>query len=108
MSISSGHKKIAIVGGSFGGINPAYALRRRLGHRPEITLISRDAEFTSAFEARGIKSVSLVEGAHKSTMDELSAWTQSQLWAHDSDGSNKSTMDELSAWTQEADNALVF
>jgi sulfide:quinone oxidoreductase len=35
-----------IVGGSFGGINAAYALRRRLGHRAEITLISRDAEFT--------------------------------------------------------------
>jgi sulfide:quinone oxidoreductase len=46
MSMSSGHKKIVIVGGSFGGINAAYALRRRLGHRAEITLISRDAEFT--------------------------------------------------------------
>jgi sulfide:quinone oxidoreductase len=46
MSMSSGHKKIVIVGGSFGGINAAYALRRRLGRRAEITLISRDAEFT--------------------------------------------------------------
>jgi NADH dehydrogenase FAD-containing subunit len=35
MSMSSGHKKIVIVGGSFGGINAAYALRRRLGHRAE-------------------------------------------------------------------------
>lgn len=46
MSMNSGHKKIVIVGGSFGGINAAYALRRRLGDRAEITLISRDAEFT--------------------------------------------------------------
>lgn len=30
----------------------------------------------SCIEARGIKAESLVEGAHKSTMDELSAWTQ--------------------------------
>jgi sulfide:quinone oxidoreductase len=46
MSKSAAHTKIVIVGGSFGGINAAYALRRRLGHRAEITLISRDAEFT--------------------------------------------------------------
>lgn len=30
----------------------------------------------SCIEARGIKAESLVEGAHKSTMDELSTWTQ--------------------------------
>jgi uncharacterized protein involved in oxidation of intracellular sulfur len=30
----------------------------------------------SCIEARGIKAESLVEGAHKSTMDELAAWTQ--------------------------------
>ena len=46
MSNSAAHKKIVIVGGSFGGINAAYALRRRLGSRAEITLISKDAEFT--------------------------------------------------------------
>lgn len=46
MSNSPAHKKIVIVGGSFGGINAAYALRRRLGNRAEITLISKDAEFT--------------------------------------------------------------
>lgn len=39
-------KRIVIVGGSFGGINAAYALRRKLGNRAEITLISREAEFT--------------------------------------------------------------
>ncbi|MBI1745950.1 MAG: FAD-dependent oxidoreductase [Acidobacteria bacterium] len=46
MNMSSSHKKIVIVGGSFGGINAAYALRRRLGDQAEITLISRDAAFT--------------------------------------------------------------
>ncbi|HKZ78913.1 MAG TPA: FAD-dependent oxidoreductase [Pyrinomonadaceae bacterium] len=46
MSKSTSHKKIVIVGGSFGGINAAYALRRRLGNHAEITLISKDAEFT--------------------------------------------------------------
>ena len=38
--------RIVIVGGSFGGVNFAYALRRKLGKRAEITLISRDADFT--------------------------------------------------------------
>jgi sulfide:quinone oxidoreductase len=42
----SARKRIVIVGGSFGGINAAYALRRKLGNRAEITLISREAEFT--------------------------------------------------------------
>ncbi len=42
----SGKKRIVIVGGSFGGINAAYALRRKLRDRAEITLISREAEFT--------------------------------------------------------------
>jgi sulfide:quinone oxidoreductase len=46
MSKSPAHTKIVIVGGSFGGINAAYTLRRRLGNRAEITLISKDAEFT--------------------------------------------------------------
>lgn len=39
-------KRVVIVGGSFGGINAAYALRRKLRDRAEITLISREAEFT--------------------------------------------------------------
>jgi sulfide:quinone oxidoreductase len=39
-------KRIVIVGGSFGGINTAYALRRMLRDRAEITLISRESEFT--------------------------------------------------------------
>ncbi len=39
-------KRIVIVGGSFGGINAAYALRRRLRGRADILVISRDAEFT--------------------------------------------------------------
>jgi sulfide:quinone oxidoreductase len=39
-------KKIVIVGGSFGRINAAYELRRRLRDRAEITVISKDAEFT--------------------------------------------------------------
>lgn len=46
MNMSSDHKKIVIVGGSFGGVNAAYALRRRLGKRAKITVISREAEFT--------------------------------------------------------------
>lgn len=38
-------KKIVIVGGSFGGVNAAYALRHRLGERAEITVISREPAF---------------------------------------------------------------
>ncbi|MDP2706443.1 MAG: FAD-dependent oxidoreductase, partial [Burkholderiales bacterium] len=38
--------RIVIVGGSFGGVNAAYALRKRLGARAEITVISKDAAFT--------------------------------------------------------------
>ncbi|MBI4515998.1 MAG: FAD-dependent oxidoreductase [Deltaproteobacteria bacterium] len=38
--------RIVIVGGSFGGINAAYALRRLLRDRAEITVISKDPEFT--------------------------------------------------------------
>jgi uncharacterized protein involved in oxidation of intracellular sulfur len=30
----------------------------------------------SCMDARGINAESLVEGSHKSTMDELAAWTQ--------------------------------
>jgi sulfide:quinone oxidoreductase len=38
--------RIVIVGGSFGGINAAYALRRRFRDGAEITVIARDAAFT--------------------------------------------------------------
>ncbi len=37
--------KIVIVGGSFGGVNAAYALRRKLGRSAEITVIAKDPEF---------------------------------------------------------------
>ena len=46
MPVNFSTKRIVIVGGSFGGINTAYALRRKLRNRVEITLISREAEFT--------------------------------------------------------------
>ena len=39
-------KKIVIVGGSFGGVNAAYELRRLLGKRTEITVLSKEREFT--------------------------------------------------------------
>ena len=38
-------KRIVIIGGSFGGLNAAYALRRALGEQAQITVISRDKEF---------------------------------------------------------------
>ncbi len=44
--MSTGGKRIVIVGGSFGGINAAYELRRCLSRDTEITVISRDADFT--------------------------------------------------------------
>ncbi len=43
---SIGRKRVVVVGGSFGGVNAAYELRRRLPKDAEITVISRDAEFT--------------------------------------------------------------
>lgn len=46
MPMTFSKKRVVIVGGSFGGINTAYALRRKLRERVEITVISRDAEFT--------------------------------------------------------------
>ncbi len=39
-------KRVVVVGGSFGGVNAAYELRCRLPQDAEITVISRDAEFT--------------------------------------------------------------
>jgi sulfide:quinone oxidoreductase len=44
--MSIGRKRVVVVGGSFGGINAAYELHRRLPQDAEITVISRDAEFT--------------------------------------------------------------
>ncbi|MCL5746378.1 MAG: FAD-dependent oxidoreductase [Acidobacteria bacterium] len=44
--MSVGRKRVVVVGGSFGGVNAAYELRRRLPQDAEITVISRDAEFT--------------------------------------------------------------
>lgn len=43
--MSQSRKRIVIVGGSFGGINAAYALRRALQDQAEITVISKDKEF---------------------------------------------------------------
>ena len=38
--------RLVIVGGSFGGVNAAYELRKQLGGDAEITLISRERDFT--------------------------------------------------------------
>jgi sulfide:quinone oxidoreductase len=46
MPVTSSKKHVVVVGGSFGGINTAYALRRKLRDRVQITLISRESEFT--------------------------------------------------------------
>jgi sulfide:quinone oxidoreductase len=46
MPALSSKKRVVIIGGSFGGINTAYSLRRKLGSRAEITLISRESQFT--------------------------------------------------------------
>ncbi|MHB8491120.1 MAG: NAD(P)/FAD-dependent oxidoreductase [Solirubrobacteraceae bacterium] len=43
----TGHARVVIVGGSFGGLTTAYELRRRLGpERMDITLIAKDERFT--------------------------------------------------------------
>ena len=39
-------KRVVVVGGSFGGLNAAIDLRKRLPRAAEITVISRDAAFT--------------------------------------------------------------
>ncbi len=39
-------KRLVIVGGSFGGVNAAYELRKKLGYEAEITLISKEPVFT--------------------------------------------------------------
>jgi sulfide:quinone oxidoreductase len=46
MNTKASPKKIVIIGGSFGGINAAYALRRQLGDQTDITVISKEAAFT--------------------------------------------------------------
>jgi len=42
----SGQRRVVIVGGSFGGVNAAYELRKQLGKEVEITVVSREREFT--------------------------------------------------------------
>jgi len=44
--MNSRRKQVVVIGGSFGGPNAAYELRRQLGHTADITLISKDPEFT--------------------------------------------------------------
>lgn len=44
--MASGKHRVVIVGGSFGGVNAAYQLRRKLGDRVDVTLISAEADFT--------------------------------------------------------------
>ncbi len=44
--MNAGSRRVVVVGGSFGGVNAAIALRKKLPRNAEITLISRDAEFT--------------------------------------------------------------
>ena len=44
--MTTGKHRIVIVGGSFGGVNAAYQLRRKLGERVDLTLISAEPDFT--------------------------------------------------------------
>jgi sulfide:quinone oxidoreductase len=44
--MTSAGKKLVIIGSSFGGVNTAYFLQHALGKDGEITLISREREFT--------------------------------------------------------------
>lgn len=44
--MSTGSHRIVIIGGSFGGINAAYQLRRKLGRSVDLTLISAEPDFT--------------------------------------------------------------
>jgi sulfide:quinone oxidoreductase len=44
--VNTGKHNAVIVGGSFGGVNAAYQLRRKLGERVGITIISAEPEFT--------------------------------------------------------------
>lgn len=44
--MSSPRKQVVVIGGSFGGLNAAYELRKQLGKSADITVISKDPEFT--------------------------------------------------------------
>jgi sulfide:quinone oxidoreductase len=44
--MTTGKHRIVIVGGSFGGVNAAYQLRRKLGDRVDLTLVSAEPDFT--------------------------------------------------------------
>ncbi len=44
--MNNNRKQIVVIGGSFGGINAAYELRRKLGRTADITVISKDPVFT--------------------------------------------------------------
>jgi sulfide:quinone oxidoreductase len=44
--MNTGKHRVVIVGGSFGGVNAAYQLRRKLGERVDLTLISAEPDFT--------------------------------------------------------------
>jgi len=44
--MNTGKHRIVIIGGSFGGMNAAYRLRRKLGDRTDLTLISAEPDFT--------------------------------------------------------------
>ena len=49
---SAGRKRVVVVGGSFGGVNAAYEPPEAFRGR-RITVISRDAEFTSSLPCLG-------------------------------------------------------
>ena len=44
--MNTGKHRVVIVGGSFGGVNAAYQLRRKLGERVDLTLVSAEPDFT--------------------------------------------------------------
>ena len=44
--MNTGKHRVVIVGGSFGGVNAAYQLRRKLGDRVDLTLVSAEPDFT--------------------------------------------------------------
>jgi glycine/D-amino acid oxidase-like deaminating enzyme len=73
MSRNASHKKIVIIGGSFGGVNAAYELRRKLRDQVEITVISRDPEFTflpiSSWLLRSITWRGFATTGHPCTLD---------------------------------------
>ncbi len=44
--MNTGRHRVVVIGGSFGGVNTAYQLRRKLGERVDVTLISAEPDFT--------------------------------------------------------------